>query len=141
MARSDAATPTAGAADTAAAVATATATDLPLGVGGRAPGADGWPAEAPQEPGERVFAVYLAVGPEGDPVLAEATEYLHSVGYSAAEARRLACDEGAAEALGRDPEERGVAVYLECRYVGDFTSMHKDSGLGFVDRVPVTRSC
>jgi hypothetical protein len=47
---------------------------------------------------------------------------------------------GAAEALGRDPEERGV-VYLEYRYLGDFTSMHKNSGLGFVDRVPVTRTC
>ena len=52
---------------------------------------------------------------------------------------RRRSDEGAAEALGR--LRGGVAVYLEYRYVGDFTSMHKDSGLGFVDRVPVTRTC
>jgi hypothetical protein len=109
-------------------------------VGADAP--DGWPTETPQQPDERVFAVYLAVAPAGDPALAEATSYVESLGYSTAEPRRLACDAGAAEGLRRNPEDQAVAVYFEWRDdAGDFTALHKGSGIGFVDMVRVTRTC
>lgn len=98
--------------------------------------------EAPQSLDEPVFAIYLAVAPEGSPELAEASEYVESLGYSSSEARRLGCDEGAAEALRRDPDERAVAVYFAWRAdAGDFTALHKDSGLGFVEMLRVTRTC
>jgi hypothetical protein len=104
--------------------------------------ADGWPAEAPPALDEPVFAVYVAIAPEGSPELARASQYVESLGYSTAEPRPLACDDGAAEALLRDPRERAVAVYFEWRAeAGDFTALHKDSGLGFVEMLRVTRTC
>jgi hypothetical protein len=109
---------------------------------------DGWPAEAAPEHGAQVWAVYLAVGPEGDPELAEAREYLDARGYSTAEGRELGCDGGAAEALGRDPREHAVAVYFDWRAdAGDFVAMLKPAGSqpeevrGFVEMLRVTRDC
>jgi hypothetical protein len=126
------------AASTSAAATSAVA--APTGPAGGV--ADGWPAEAPQALDEPVFAIYLAVAPEGSAELVQAGEYVESLGYSTAEPRRLGCDEGAAEALRRDPDERAVAVYFEWRAdAGDFTALHKDSGLGFVEILHVARTC
>lgn len=130
-----------GTVDASAPTTSPATTSVPrLGAGDRVP--EGWPAEAPQELDAPVFAVYLAVGESGNPELARATEYVESLGYTTAEPRRLGCDEGAAEALARDPEEQAVAVYFEWRAdAGDFTGLHKDSGLGFVEMLRVTRTC
>lgn len=108
---------------------------------------DGWPAEAALVHGADVWAVYLAVGPAGDPELAEAAEYLESRGYSAGVVE-LGCDEGAAEALRRDPQELAVAAYFDWRAdAGDFLAMLKppgstpESSRGFVELLRVTRFC
>jgi hypothetical protein len=109
---------------------------------------EGWPAEAPPERGARVWAVYLAVGPEGDPALADAAEWLQARGYSTFEGRELGCDGGAAEAIGRDPRELAVAVYFDWRAdAGDFLTLLKPPGSTpettrtFVEMLRVTRDC
>ena len=109
---------------------------------------DGWPAEASPEHGARVWAVYLAVAPEGDPELTEAADYLAARGYSTFEGRELGCDRGAAEALGRNPHDLAVAVYFHWRAdAGDFLSLLKPAGAhpeevrGFVEMLRVTRDC
>jgi hypothetical protein len=109
---------------------------------------EGWPAEAPPEHGARVWAVYLAVGPEGDPALADAAEWLQARGYSTFEGRELGCDGGAAEAIGRDPRELAVAVYFDWRAdAGDFLTLLKPPGSTpettrtFVEMLRVTRDC
>ncbi|TFV90485.1 hypothetical protein [Blastococcus sp. CT_GayMR16] len=109
---------------------------------------DGWPAEASPEHGDEVWAVYLAVGPEGDPELAAATEYLRAQGYSTFEGRELGCDGGAAEALGRDRHELAVAAYFRWRPDAvDFLSLLKPPGStaetsrGFVELLPVDWDC
>ena len=108
---------------------------------------DDWPAEAAPVHGSTVWAVYLAVGPAGDPELAEATEYLESHGYSTG-IGELGCDDGAAEALGRESHELAVAAYFDRRAdAGDFVAMLKPPGStpetsrGFVEMLRVTRYC
>lgn len=106
-----------------------------------------WPVEAPAERGAEQWAVYLAIGPAGDPALAEAAEFLRSHGYSADENHLLACDGGAPETLLRDSSERAVAVYFEWRAdAGDFLTLMKPPGaepgqLMFVDMLRITRDC
>ena len=107
--------------------------------------ADDWPAEAPLEQGAEQWAVYLAVEDTSAGVAPEsvtrALDHLGSLGYTAVPTQ-LGCDMGAPEALGRDPDDTAVAVYFQQRAdAGDFTALHKDSGLGFVDMVRVTRYC
>ena len=109
---------------------------------------EGWPAEAPPEHGARVWAVYLAVGPEGDPALADAAEWLQARGYSTFEGRDSGCHGGAAEAIGRDPRELAVTVYFDWRAdAGDFLTLLKPPGSTpettrtFVEMLRVTRDC
>ena len=106
---------------------------------------DGWPAEAPAEQGAEQWAVYLAVEDTSAGVasesMTEAVDYLASLGYTSGPTQ-LGCDLGAPEALGRDGDDTAVAVYFEYRDdAGDFTARHKESGIGFVDMVRVTRYC
>ncbi|WP_324275782.1 hypothetical protein [Blastococcus brunescens] len=106
-----------------------------------------WPAEAPAEPGAEQWAVYLAVGPEGDPALTEAAEFLRAHGYSADENHLLACDGGAPETFLGSNTERAVAVYFEWRAdAGDFLTLLKPPGAQpeqfvFVDMLRITRDC
>lgn len=109
---------------------------------------DDWPPEATPDPGDEVWAVYLAVGPAGDPALAEAAAYLEARGYSTYEGRPLACDGGAAEALFRDRDELAVAAYFEWRPEAvDFLVLMKPADgapptpLPFVDLLPVDWDC
>jgi hypothetical protein len=107
---------------------------------------EGWPAEAVLEPDAEVWAVYLAIGPAGDPALAEAEAYLEDRGYSVYEGRELGCDGGAAEALARDRHELAVAVYFDWRAdAGDFLHLTASNGKQdagpFIDLVRVTLDC
>jgi hypothetical protein len=90
---------------------------------------EGWPAEAVLERGAEVWAVYLAIGPAGDPALAEAAAYLEDRGYTPANGRELGCDGGAAEALGRDRRDLVQAVYFDWRAdAGDFLTLTASNG-------------
>jgi len=85
-----------------------------------------WPTEASPGHGDEVWAVYLAIGPEGDPELADAAQYLRDRGYSTFDGRELGCDGGAAEALRRDRRELAVAAYFQWRPdATDFLSLLK----------------
>jgi hypothetical protein len=76
-----------------------------------------------------VWASYLAIGPAGDPVLADAATYLQDRGYSPYGGRELGCDGGAAEALGRDRHEVAVAVYFDWRAdAGDILTLTASNG-------------
>jgi hypothetical protein len=95
--------------------------------GGAAPGASpdasadpvvGPPREVLPEHGERVWAVYLAVGsPDSERdmhELGEAESYLRGMyGYTGSGIGSVGCDQGAAEALGFDPAHNRVAVYFD----------------------------
>ena len=131
--------------ETAAASASGGTTSSLHPDGGARP--EDWPAEAAPVHGASVWAVYLAVGQAGDPELADATEFLERHGYSAGVAE-LGCDQGAAEALGRDPQELAVAAYFDERTdADDFLAMLKPPGStgetsrGFVELLRVTRGC
>jgi hypothetical protein len=107
---------------------------------------EGWPAAAAPEHGAEVWAVYLAIGPAGDPALAEAAAYLEDRGYSPYDGREIGCDGGAAEALGRDRHEQAVAVYFAWRAdAGDFLTLTASNGKAdagpFVDLLRVTLDC
>jgi hypothetical protein len=102
-------------------------------------------AAAPRH-GAEVWAVYLAIGPPGDPALAEATAYLEDRGYSPYDGRELGCDGGAVEALARDRHEHAVAVYFDWRAdAGDFLALTASNGKAdagpLVDLVRVTLDC
>lgn len=67
--------------------------------------------------GGSIWGAYLAVAPAfGDPALAEAAARAQAVGYTNVSERggQLACDQGATEALGLDPEVDwyGTALYF-----------------------------
>jgi hypothetical protein len=138
----DAPTPEASAALAATAASESASGSTATGAAALHPGGgalpEGWPAEAPPEHGARVWAVYLAVGPEGDPALAEAAEWLQARGYSTFEGRELGCD----------PRELSVAVYFDWRAdAGDFLTLLKPPGSTpettrtFVEMLRVTRDC
>jgi hypothetical protein len=109
----------------------------------------GWPAEVSPGHGDEVWAVYLAIGPEGDPELADAAQYLRDRGYSTFDGRELGCDGGAAEALQRDRHELAVAAYFKWRPdATDFLTLLKpaqgatpDTTQGFVELLPVRWDC
>lgn len=64
-------------------------------------------------PGDRTWALYLAVAPPGDndaPELGAADQARADAGYRSGAYGTLACDDGAAEALGREPSSLTVAV-------------------------------
>ena len=107
---------------------------------------EGWPAAAVPEHGAEVWAVYLAIGPAGDPALADAAAYLEARGYSPYDGRELGCDGGAVEALRRDRREHAVAVYFDWRAdAGDFLTLTasngKENARPFVDLLRVTVDC
>ena len=109
----------------------------------------GWPAEASPGHGDEVWAVYLAIGPEGDPELADAAQWLQDRGYSTFDGRELGCDSGASEALARDRHELAVAVYFQWRPdATDFLSLLKpaqgatpETTRSFIELLPVRWDC
>jgi hypothetical protein len=65
--------------------------------------------------GNQAWALYLAVVPPGEyeaPELRAADAAAASAGYGEAGGGELTCDQGAAEALGRDPTSLSAAVYF-----------------------------
>ncbi|MEW6058582.1 MAG: hypothetical protein AB1551_00305 [Actinomycetota bacterium] len=80
------------------------------------------PSESPLPPlppavesvmhGGTYFGVYLAVGEAGDPALTAAVEQANALGYQAFPGD-IACDQGAAEALGVADNLMAVAIYFE----------------------------
>lgn len=68
--------------------------------------------------GQQYWGVYLAAAPEGqvdDPAFQAALQAMGDAGYSADGYTGLACDEGAAEALGQDPSSWVVVAYFEAQ--------------------------
>jgi hypothetical protein len=63
------------------------------------------------EQGAKYWAVYLAVGEEGAPELEQATDYLAGLGIESL-GGELACDRGAADALGLSEDLMAVGVYF-----------------------------
>jgi hypothetical protein len=108
-----------------------------------------WPVEASPGHGDEVWAVYLAIGPAGDPELAEAAAYLRDRGYSTFDDRELGCDGGAPEALARDRKELAVAAYFQWRPdATDFLMLLKpadgatpETSRSFIDLLPVRWDC
>ena len=83
-----------------------------------APATPDLPDEAVPVHGGQVWAVYLAVGDPDDEwgrhVLAETADYVHAFfGYTGSGVGEVACDVGAAEQLGFDPQDHRVAVYFD----------------------------
>jgi len=77
----------------------------------------GWPPEVTPVHGGRAWAVYLAVGsPDSEwdmHMLGETESYLQGQGYTGSGIGSVGCDQGAAEALGVDPQDNRVAVYFD----------------------------
>ncbi|PRY49785.1 hypothetical protein LY71_105230 [Geodermatophilus tzadiensis] len=99
---------------------TAPAPTTPAPTPSPAPAPDGsvLPDEAVPVHGGQVWAVYLAVGDPDDEwgrhMLAETADYVHaSFGYTGSGVGEVACDVGAAEQLGFDPQDHRVAVYFD----------------------------
>jgi hypothetical protein len=84
----------------------------PSPVPGESPAAIPSPA-ASVEQGGRYWAVYAVVAEAGSAELDEAFNRLRDLGVAIGGFGELACDRGAAEALGVDPGLHGVAVYFD----------------------------
>ncbi|MGY1786953.1 hypothetical protein [Geodermatophilus sp. SYSU D00698] len=108
------------------------------GPGNGTEGLPGWPIESTPTHGARLWAAYVAVGAPGDPalqqVLADVQELWPGAGLG-----ELACDEGAAEALGRDRSEHAVAVYFPTEQ--HVTEFRRRWEAPFVGAVRVTTLC
>ncbi|WP_448613472.1 hypothetical protein [Modestobacter sp. URMC 112] len=74
-------------------------------------GLPGWPIESVPVHGADYWAAYLAVGEPGDPALQRVLSDVQQL-WPGAMIGELGCDEGAAEALGRDSTDHAVAVYF-----------------------------
>ena len=81
------------------------------GSGDGTEGLPGWPIESTPTHGARLWAAYLAVGSPGDPALQQVLDDVREL-WPGAGLGELSCDEGAAQALGRDGADHAVAVYF-----------------------------
>jgi hypothetical protein len=95
-----------------------------------------WPPElASIEHGDLVWAAYVAVGlPSFDsPEWAEVEARLAAVGYEVS-GGELACDVGAPEALGQDPQTLGMAVYFASQAdAQQFAELYEHEVVGVVE--------
>jgi hypothetical protein len=89
--------------------------------------------------GSTAWAVYVAVSPQRDDAALAADARLTAMGYTQLRGGDLACDRGAAEALGRDPSEHAVAVYFDTE--ADAALFAELYGDGVVGTVQVTLRC
>lgn len=88
--------------------------------GGGTEGLPGWPIESTPAHGARLWAAYLAVGAPGDPTLQPVLDEVREL-WPGAGLGELGCDDGAADALGRDGTEHAVAVYFATeQHVSEF---------------------
>ena len=83
-----------------------------------------WPAEVPYPVQGRVWAVYVGVTRDGSAAerarLDQLAGELRAAGYAVAlGAGPVACEPGAADALGVDPDAHGLPVFLESREAAD----------------------
>ena len=101
-------------------------------------GLPGWPVEATPMHGSRYWAAYLAVGAPGDPALQQVLEDVQE-SWPGAGLGELGCDQGAAEALGRDRAEHAVAVYFPTQQ--HITEFRRRWDAPFVGAVQVTTFC
>jgi hypothetical protein len=93
-------------------------TDIPSATASPTPTPPESPAVIPTpaetvEQGGRYWGVYAVVAEAGSAELDEAFNRLRDLGVAVGGFGELSCDEGAAEALGVDPDLHGVAVYFE----------------------------
>ena len=88
--------------------------------------------------GSQYWAAYLAVGTPGDPALQQVLEDVQEL-WPGAGLAELGCDQGAAEALGRDRAEHAVAVYFPTEQ--HVTEFRRRWEAPFVGAVRVTTSC
>lgn len=89
--------------------------------------------------GAQVHAAYVAVTESrDDPRWAQSRRQVEDLGYVAS-GGELACDSGAAEALGLDPQMLGVAVYF--RSAADAQTFARMYEPGVVGTAPVTLFC
>ncbi|GIG40570.1 hypothetical protein [Cellulomonas phragmiteti] len=104
------------------------------------PSAPALPRPSDEVQGSTAWAVYVAVTPTyDDPALAEADARLTALGYTRLRGGSLACDRGAAEALGRDPDEAAMAMYFDTQEdAARFVELYGD---GVVGTVQVTMYC
>ncbi|MGY1831239.1 hypothetical protein ACI8AA_12580 [Geodermatophilus sp. SYSU D01180] len=108
------------------------------GTGNGTEGLPGWPVESTPVHGGRYWAVYVAVGTPGDPALQQVLADVRQL-WPGAGLAELACDEGAAEALGRDGAEHAVAVYFPTeQHVTEFRRRWETP---FVGAAQVTTRC
>lgn len=90
--------------------------------------------------GSTAWAVYAAVSSSwDDPALAAADARLTAMGYTGLRGGSLACDQGAAEALGRSAEDAAMAVYFDTP--ADAALFVELYGEGVVGTVEVTLFC
>lgn len=93
---------------------------------GRPSGTDELPQPVPIEHGGTYWAVYFGVGEEGSAELEAAVDFARQLGIDAGSGE-LACDQGAAEALGVPERWHGVGVYFATR--DDAERFYIESGL------------
>lgn len=108
------------------------------GSGGGTDGLPGWPIESTPVHGARLWAAYLTVGAPGDPALLQVLEEVQQL-WPGAGLGELGCDQGAAEALGRDRTEHAVAVYFATQQ--HITEFRRRWDGPYVGAVQVTISC
>jgi hypothetical protein len=108
------------------------------GSGGGTEGLPGWPIESTPVDGARLWAAYLAVAAPGDPALQQVLEEVQQL-WPGAGLGELGCDQGAAEALGRDQAEHAVAVYFATEQ--HVTEFRRRWGGPYVGAVQVTIFC
>ncbi|MGY1737219.1 hypothetical protein [Geodermatophilus sp. SYSU D00684] len=116
-------------------------TDAGTGGGGTGNGTEGlpgWPIESTPVHGGRYWAAYVAVGAPGDPALQQVLGDVQQL-WPGAGLAELACDEGAAEALGRDGAEHAVAVYFPTEQ--HVTEFRRRWEAPFVGAAQVTTRC
>jgi hypothetical protein len=108
------------------------------GSDGGTEGLPGWPIESTPVHGARLWAAYLAVGASGDPILQRVLEDVRQL-WPGAGLGELGCDQGAAEALGRDRTEHAVAVYFATEQ--HITEFRRRWDGPYVGAVQVTTFC
>ena len=101
-------------------------------------GLPGWPIESTPTHGARLWAAYLAVGSPGDPALQQVLDDVREL-WPGAGLGELSCDEGAAEALGRDGADHAVAVYFPTEQ--HITEFRRRWEAPFITAAQVTTRC
>jgi hypothetical protein len=97
-----------------------------------------WPAAATPTHGARLWGAYLVVADYPDPSLSATEERVRALGYGGGMGA-LGCDQGAAEALGADPDAMTVAVYFDDRGSADqFLALYDGPSVGIAE---VTMYC